>query len=154
MNNKERLNEILIIRELRRELGSFKNSNEEKALILKALNDYEARLQLDIRESINNKDILEGMNIESDIDVVSVPIDENRPNYPELYIPETPDITKKNINILEGLLINADLENISMDFKKVFLKSLKEYCRSLQELQLKRKSLQESIPELYQNSKK
>ena len=154
MNNKERLNEILIIRELRRELGSFKNSNEEKALILKALNDYEARLQLDIRESINNKDILEGMNIESDIDIVSVPIDENRPNYPELYIPETPDITKKNINILEGLLINADLENISMDFKKVFLKSLKEYCRSLQELQLKRKSLEESIPELYQNSKK
>lgn len=147
MNNKERLNEILIIRELRRELGSFKNSNEEKALILKALNDYEARLQLDIRESINNKDILESMNIESNIDVIQVPIDENRPNYPELYIPETPDIIKRNINIIEGLLINTDIEEISMDSKKVYLKSLKEYCKNLQELQLKRKKVEEEFPE-------
>ena len=34
-----------------------------------------------------------------------------------------------------------------MDFKKVFLKSLKEYCRSLQELQLKRKKVEEEFPE-------
>ena len=149
MNNKERLNEILIIRDLRRNLMNFDISNEEKAIILRALNEYEERLGFDIQESIKNKEILEDMNIKSDIDVVKIPIDENRPSYNELVNIRIGISFHDIVLKIQDILSNETLFNIDTSSKKVLLSSLKEYCRSIQNLKLERETYKRDYPELF-----
>ena len=56
MNNSEILKKIELVREVRRDLGGFRFlTNEEKAMTLKALNDYEFTLEHDITRNLNTK---------------------------------------------------------------------------------------------------
>ncbi|MBQ8472804.1 MAG: hypothetical protein IJ501_04820 [Bacilli bacterium] len=139
MKNKDRLERIEVIREVRRKLGNFRlMSNEEKAIALKALNDYEYNLTTDITRSINNIREFEEQGISHDIEVVDVPVEVNKPTYPEFATAGSYESLDENIIRLKDLLFHVPSENIPDDEKRVFLESLRDYCYDLQKLKYER----------------
>ena len=97
MKNRDRLERIELIREVRRKLGSFPLLlKEEKAMALKALNDYEEALQVEITRNNNLAEKFLSEGISHDIEVIKVPHDENRPSYKEF----------ESASDLEGLAAN------------------------------------------------
>ena len=140
MKNKDRLERIEVIREVRRKLGNFNFQNEEKSIILKSLNDYENTLTIDITRSINNIKEFETLGISHDIEVINVPIDINKPTYPEfanLYINESLELS---ITRLGNLINQISYLDIFDDEKRVLLESLKEYSNYLRLLVQKREN--------------
>ena len=154
MNNKERLMEISLIREIRRKLGNFSISNEAKALALKVINDYEYNLELDIQRSNNNKKLLDEEGLENNIELVDVFPDPNYPDYQELKKIYLNDDLNTYYIYLNEIINNISNYNLSKNEEKVFFKSLKEYTKFLSKLYLIRKNNQENYPELFSDDGK
>lgn len=154
MNNKERLMEISLIREIRRKLGNFSISNEAKALALKVINDYEYNLELDIQRSNNNKKLLDEEGLENNIELVDVFPDPNYPDYQELKKIYLNDDLNTYYIYLNEIIYNISNYNLSKNEEKVFFKSLKEYTKFLSKLYLIRKNNQENYPELFSDDGK
>lgn len=151
MNNSEILKKIELVREVRRDLGSFRFlTNEEKAMTLKALNDYEFTLEQDITRNLNTKKELDAEGIPNDIEVVEVPLDTNRPLYKEFSEAGSYEELDANIIRLVDALFKAPSFDLEDSKKKVLLEALKEYVKYLQNLKLKQDNNRNNYPELYQ----
>ena len=135
MNNNERLETILKIREKRKDFDNLNLSSEEKEVLKRALNYYEHELDLEIARMNNEIIELENMEIQSNNKQVIVPSDNDDSKYKEYA-----DIYKIDINSIVNSLYNKLDDSI-------MLKSLKEYCLSLQELNNIKKNNQEEFKE-------
>lgn len=153
MKNKDRLERIEVIREVRRKLGNLNLKDEEKALILKTLNDYEHSLTTDIARSINNIKEFETLGILHDIEIVEVPLEMDKPNYPELINLNLLDSLETRFLRLQKLLPKVSTLEILDDERRVLLESLKDYSYELQLLIQERKKNLELLEEIGTKSK-
>ena len=151
MNNKELLNIILKIREIRNNLVNLNLNDKEKEILRKSLNYYEDLLNLDITRNNLNKNELEEQGIDNDIEIVDIPTSENTIRYQEFAKVNDTEL----VNIITNIsnVINAlGLDNNQI---VVILKSLKEYSEYLKQLELNRKNNQELYTEiLYEQDNK
>ena len=141
MNNKKRLEDILKIRDLRSNLNNLNLTSEEKEVLRRSFNYYENLLNLDIVRTNLNKEELDSMDIQNDIEVVNVPVENNIDKYKEYAnVDETSviDIVNKLCNELD---------------ERVALTSLKEYCNYLMQVKLMQKSNQGIYDEIFNKSK-
>ena len=122
MNNNERFETIIAIRERRTTLDSMELSKEEKEILRRSLNFYEQQLDNEIAMTNNNIKVLEEMDIKSNENKIKVPVEESDFKYKEYA-----DINKIDINDV----INSLLTKLK---DTVMLKCLKQYALSIKEL--------------------
>ena len=122
MNNNERFETIIAIRERRITLDGMELSKEEKEILRRSLNFYEQQLDNEIAIDNNNITELENMDIDSNNMKIKVPVEESDFKYKQYA-----DIYKININEV----INSLLTKLK---DTVMLKCLKQYALSIKEL--------------------
>ena len=141
MNNKERLEILLKVRELRNDLNNLNFTNEEKEVLRRSYNYYESLLNLDIVRTNLNKEELDSMDVQNDIDVVEVPLDKNVNKYQEY----------SKLNDEEVITIVSKLSDTLND--KVALNALMEYCTYLGQVKLMKQNNQVLYDEIFEKSK-
>ena len=122
MDNNKRLEIILKIREKRELLDSMELSKEEKEILRRSLNFYEHELDVEIAKTNNEITELESMDIESNETRIKIPSEDSNYKYKEY-------ANIYQIDINEA--INSLLTKLN---DSLMLTSLKEYAKSIQEL--------------------
>lgn len=150
MKNSERVEEILLVRKLRNNLDELNMTIYEKAISLRALDDYEIKLLNDIETSHNNANLMEELNFIHDIERVEVPIEYDRKKYPELLEVGLVDPYEVKISTLKTLVDKLDISKTEI---VVLLKALKEHCRMLENLKLIKENNRRDYPEFYSEEK-
>lgn len=151
MKNSERVEELLLVRNVRKNLNELDMTVYEKAMSLRALEDYEIKLLNDIEASHNNAKLMEELNFTHDIERVEVPIEYDRPTYPELLEVGLVDSYETKISTLNKLVEKLDTSSPSM---VVLLKALREHCQILENLKLIKENTRRDYPEFYQEDVK
>ena len=144
MNNKELLNMILKIRDIRTNLVNLNLNDKEKEILRQSLNYYEDELNLDITRNNLNKYEFDEQEISNDIEIVDIPIEKNTTKYVEF--------AKVNSDELIPLISNISnaVNTLGLDINEVviILKSLKEYSEYLKQMELTRKNNQDLYTEI------
>ena len=138
MNNKERLEILLKVRELRNNLNVSNFTEKEKEVLRRSYNYYEDLLNLDIVRTNLNKDELDDMDVKNDIDV---PIEASENKYQEY----------ANLNNEEIITIINQLSDLVND--KVILNALMEYCTYLVQVKKMQENNQVLYDEIFEKSK-
>ena len=141
MNNKERLEILLKVRELRNNLNVSNFTEKEKEVLRRSYNYYEDLLNLDIVRTNLNKDELDDMDVKNDIEVVDVPIEASENKYQEY----------ANLNNEEIITIINQLSDLVND--KVILNALMEYCTYLVQVKKMQENNQVLYDEIFEKSK-
>ena len=144
MNNKEILNNILKIRDIRNNLSTLNLNDKEKEILRKALNYYEDSLNLDITRNNLNKNEFTEYGINNDIEEVIVPVEENTNRYHEFALVQDNEI----ISIITNISDNINNIDLDTNYIILILKSLKEYSEYLKSLEVTKKSNQELYTEI------
>jgi len=156
--NEEMLEKILLVRTIRGKLNNeFKRMfKEEKAMFLKALNMYEDELSLEIQKQNNNIDLMLEDGIDPKNKKVVVPIDENKPSFPELAeIGLTNSIQNKK-RILKNIEFNLGnyLQQLPSNEAKMVLEVLKRYTELLQIEAARIANNEKHNSDIYENKQK
>ena len=137
MNNNERLEVILKIRDIRNSLPNMNLLKEEKEIIKLSLNLYEEELDVEIAKINNTNNELKEEGIDINENIIDIPIEENTSKYLEYANIYNLDI----INIINNLLIKLDNDSeLFKNNKQVVLKSLKNYLLYIEQIDIIKKN--------------
>ena len=146
--NQQRVQDILLIRDIRESIRNSSFEPEEKEVLKTILNYLEDDISMDIQNSYQAKDTEEELGIESYVDVVEIPHDQTDSRYIQYK-----DLTELDFMFtISSILVSFDQLFKDLDNKKkdIILKALRKYTKDLS-LNLQRRK---NSRNLYENELK